>query len=236
MNVTQWRSVGTFLILTSHTPGHQPTNLFSTSHGKSHILVLRIREMMDNTSGDRSCVVRKSTEDCVICMDSIQQKKTLRCLHSFCSGCIDSFFKLKPACPICNTYHGVYTGTQPAGTMTVTRTRQHLPVGYKFPPGIQGPEHPNPGMRYSSTCRTAYLPACEEGEKVLRLLSKAFNRRLIFTIGRSATTGLNNVITWNDIHHKTSMGGGPQCFGYPDPAYLFRVQEELRLKGVTEDE
>lgn len=25
-------------------------------------------------------------------------------------------------------------------------------------------------------------------------------------------------------------------FGYPDPAYLSRVQEELRLKGVTEDE
>lgn len=24
-------------------------------------------------------------------------------------------------------------------------------------------------------------------------------------------------------------------FGYPDPDYLFRVQEELRLKGVTED-
>lgn len=25
-------------------------------------------------------------------------------------------------------------------------------------------------------------------------------------------------------------------FGYPDPAYLLRVQEELRLKGVTEEE
>ena len=24
-------------------------------------------------------------------------------------------------------------------------------------------------------------------------------------------------------------------FGYPDPDYLSRVQEELRLKGVTED-
>lgn len=24
-------------------------------------------------------------------------------------------------------------------------------------------------------------------------------------------------------------------FGYPDPEYLSRVQEELRLKGVTED-
>lgn len=24
-------------------------------------------------------------------------------------------------------------------------------------------------------------------------------------------------------------------FGYPDPGYLSRVQEELRLKGVTEE-
>lgn len=77
---------------------------------------------------------------------------------------------------------------------------------------ILQPEHPNPGIRYSSTSRTAFLPACKEGEKVLKLLMKAFDRRLIFTIGRSATTGLNNVITWNDIHHKTSMGGGPQWY------------------------
>lgn len=72
------------------------------------------------------------------------------------------------------------------------------------------PEHPNPGIRHSGTTRTAFLPACKEGEKVLRLLRKAFDRRLIFTVGRSVTTGLNNVITWNDIHHKTNMTGGPQ--------------------------
>uniref|UniRef100_A0A7N8XTQ8 E3 ubiquitin-protein ligase n=1 Tax=Mastacembelus armatus TaxID=205130 RepID=A0A7N8XTQ8_9TELE len=186
-----------------------------------------------------------SAGDCAICLDKIQDKKTLKCRHSFCSACIDSVFKFKPACPICNTYHGVYTGTQPSGTMTVTRSSQRLSgfercgsivIQYSFPSGIQGPEHPNPGVRYSSTSRTAYLPACEEGEKVLRLLRKAFDRRLLFTVGRSATTGLNNVITWNDIHHKTSIAGGPQSFGYPDPEYLFRVQEELRLKGVTEDD
>lgn len=76
------------------------------------------------------------------------------------------------------------------------------------------PEHPNPGVRYSSTSRTAYLPASEEGEKVLKLLRKAFDRRLVFTIGQSATTGLNNVITWNDIHHKTNMAGGPQRYAH----------------------
>ncbi|XP_041858876.1 probable E3 ubiquitin-protein ligase DTX3 [Melanotaenia boesemani] len=187
----------------------------------------------------------ENTGDCAICLDKIQNKKTLTCLHSFCSECIDSVFSLKPACPICNTFHGVYTGTQPKGTMTVSRSWQGLPgfehcgsitIQYSFPAGIQGPEHPNPGVRYSSTSRTAFLPASEEGEKVLRLLRKAFDRRLTFTIGRSATTGLNNVITWNDIHHKTSMAGGQQCFGYPDPEYLFRVQEELRLKGVTDDD
>ncbi|XP_047465427.1 probable E3 ubiquitin-protein ligase DTX3 [Mugil cephalus] len=187
----------------------------------------------------------RSVEDCAICLETIQKKKTLQCLHSFCSQCIDSVFSFKPACPICNTYYGVYTGTQPEGTMTVTRSFQSLPgfegcgsliINYIFPAGIQGPQHPNPGVRYSSTSRTAYLPACREGEKVLRLLRKAFDRRLIFTIGRSATTGLNNVITWNDIHHKTNPVGGPQCFGYPDPQYLSRVQEELRLKGVTEDD
>ncbi|XP_068997445.1 probable E3 ubiquitin-protein ligase DTX3 [Embiotoca jacksoni] len=196
-------------------------------------------ERAPNNSG-----VRDNAEDCAICLDVIQEKKTLKCLHSFCSECIDSLFSLKPACPICNIYHGVYTGTQPEGTMTVTRSWQSPPgfehcgsfiIQYNFPAGIQGPEHPNPGVRYSSTSRTAFLPACEEGEKVMKLLRKAFDRRLTFTIGRSATTGLNNVITWNDIHHKTNMGGGPQSFGYPDPEYLLRVQEELRLKGVTED-
>lgn len=76
------------------------------------------------------------------------------------------------------------------------------------------PEHPNPGVRYSGTSRTAYLPDCKEGQKVLKLLKKAFDRRLIFTIGRSVTTGLNNVITWNDIHHKTNIDGGPQRYAH----------------------
>lgn len=200
---------------------------------------------MENTPGERSNSPPDPPDDCAICLSKIKDRKSLKCLHSFCSECIDCLFRSKPACPICNTFHGVYTGTQPEGTMTVSRSWQSLPghdrcgticILYNFPAGIQGPEHPNPGVRYSRTSRTAFLPANEEGEKVLRLLRKAFDRRLIFTVGRSVTTGLNNVITWNDIHHKTNMEGGPQCFGYPDPEYLSRVQEELRLKGVTDDD
>lgn len=102
---------------------------------------------MENTPNSHSGDFRKSTEDCAICLDKIQEKKTLKCLHSFCSECIDSVFKFKPACPICNTYHGQHTGNQPEGTMTVTRSWQRLPgfehcgsivIQYTFPAGIQG--------------------------------------------------------------------------------------------------
>ena len=66
------------------------------------------------------------------------------------------------------------------------------------------------GQRYSGTTRTAYLPDNNEGRHVLSLLKRAFDARLIFTVGTSHTTGLTNTVVWNDIHHKTNTrGGGP---------------------------
>jgi len=53
----------------------------------------------------------------------------------------------------------------------------------------------------------AYLPATAEGEEICKLLHEAFNAGLIFTIGKSHTTGEDNVVIWNDIHHKTSKSG-----------------------------
>lgn len=69
--------------------------------------------------------------------------------------------------------------------------------------------HPNPGQHYKPAFRTAYLPDNEEGREILQLLRRAFNQKLIFTVGQSRTTGKQSVITWNDIHHKTSIDGGP---------------------------
>ncbi|XP_034770133.2 probable E3 ubiquitin-protein ligase DTX3 [Acipenser ruthenus] len=183
---------------------------------------------------------------CCICMDKIQWKKTLdKCQHSFCRECIDSAFQVKSCCPVCMTFYGELTGSQPRnGQMTVTRQPVGLPgyedhgtiiINYSFSDGIQGPEHPSPGVSYTGTYREAYLPDSAEGNKVLRLLQRAFQQRLVFTVGTSATTGRSNTVIWNDIHHKTSSHGGSQCFGYPDPGYLLRVQEELRVKGITEE-
>ena len=65
------------------------------------------------------------------------------------------------------------------------------------------------GQPYYSTKRSAYLPNTPQGQEVLRLLKKAFDAQLIFTVGRSHTTGTNNAVVWNDIHHKTVTHGHP---------------------------
>nr|XP_046242058.1 probable E3 ubiquitin-protein ligase DTX3 isoform X3 [Scatophagus argus] len=93
-------------------------------------------------------------------------------------------------------------------------------------------EHPNPGQPYEGVSRTAYLPDSLDGRRIVKLLRQAFDQRLIFTVGQSTTTGKSNMVTWNDIHHKTSTHGGPTQYGYPDPDYLSRVRDELTVKGI----
>uniref|UniRef100_A0ABM0H204 E3 ubiquitin-protein ligase n=1 Tax=Saccoglossus kowalevskii TaxID=10224 RepID=A0ABM0H204_SACKO len=106
----------------------------------------------------------------------------------------------------------------PKGTMNNYVMRSSLPgyqgcdtikIEYYFPSGWQGANDPSPGSSYSGTSRTAYLPDNREGREVLRLLKLAFERKLTFIIGTSVTTGCNNTVVWNDIHHKTSKYGGP---------------------------
>ena len=68
--------------------------------------------------------------------------------------------------------------------------------------------HPNPGQPYNGIERHAFLPNNVDGREVVTLLKKAFDAGLIFTISDSHTTGRKDVITWNDIHHKTNVHGG----------------------------
>ncbi|XP_053276394.1 E3 ubiquitin-protein ligase DTX3L isoform X1 [Pleuronectes platessa] len=188
----------------------------------------------------------KDPEDelCPICMEpiAIKEKQTLQCKHSFCKDCFQKAYKYKPVCPTCGKIYGTLTGTQPdGGKMKTYRNSSSLPgyekygtitIHYDVQSGIQEEEHPNPGQPFEGVFRTAYLPDSSEGRRILGLLRRAFDQRLIFTVGRSTTTGRNNIVTWNDIHHKTSTHGGPTCYGYPDPDYLSRVGDELKLKGI----
>lgn len=68
---------------------------------------------------------------------------------------------------------------------------------------ISGPEHPNPGVPYWCSYYTAYLPYNPAGQELCHLLRRAFDERLIFTIGEE------NTIVWNGIELKTSHSGGP---------------------------
>uniref|UniRef100_A0A665W0H3 E3 ubiquitin-protein ligase n=1 Tax=Echeneis naucrates TaxID=173247 RepID=A0A665W0H3_ECHNA len=150
-------------------------------------------------------------------------------------------------CPTCKTIYGVKTGNQPAGKMEYHIIPHSLPghpdcktirIIYNIPPGIQGPEHPNPGKPFTARGfpRHCYLPDSERGRKVLRLLLVAWDRRLIFSVGTSSTTGESDTVIWNEVHHKTEFGSNLTGHGFPDPGHLDNVLEELRVQGITEDD
>jgi len=109
------------------------------------------------------------------------------------------------------------------------------------------------GKRFSTNGfpRICYLPDSPKGNKVcvlenlalmvneftlqvLRLLQKAWERKLTFTIGTSVTTGASNTLVWNEIHHKTESTSNFSGHGYPDPNYLDNVTAELAAQGVEE--
>ncbi|XP_041643658.1 E3 ubiquitin-protein ligase DTX3L-like [Cheilinus undulatus] len=222
----------------------QTQRLMKNQHpmDKSHLLGMA----SSRTSAPFPGLSREPAEGdvCPICMESIKsrEKETLKCKHSFCRECLKTAFVYKPVCPTCGAVYGLLTGTQPdGGTMDVTTEPSSLPgyerdgtiiISYYIPSGIQAEEHPNPGQPYEGASRTAYLPDNTEGRQILKLLQRAFDQRLVFTVGRSTTSGRSNMVTWNDIHHKTSRHGGPTQYGYPDPQYLSRVRDELKVKGI----
>nr|XP_022342310.1 uncharacterized protein LOC111136032 [Crassostrea virginica] len=182
---------------------------------------------------------------CIICMDGEMEDpvKLKNCQHKFCRNCIEECFSRKPVCPVCSTVYGEIFGNQPPGTATVYLDSNSLPgydcstiiIHYEIPDGMQTNEHPNPDVPFTGLSRQGYLPDNSEGRSVLGLLKKAFEHRLIFTVGVSRSSGKDNVVTWNDIHHKTRRDGGPEKFGYPDEEYLERVKEELAAKGISND-
>ncbi|XP_077456364.1 E3 ubiquitin-protein ligase DTX1 isoform X2 [Stigmatopora argus] len=149
-------------------------------------------------------------------------------------------------CPTCKTIYGEKTGTQPPGKMEYHVIPHCLPgyhdsktirIVYDIPAGVQTNEHPSPGKKFSARGfpRQCYLPDNEKGRKVLKLLITAWDRRLIFTIGTSSTTGESDTVVWNEIHHKTEFGSNLTGHGYPDPNYLDNVLAELSAQGVGED-
>ncbi|PFX14660.1 uncharacterized protein LOC111344502 [Stylophora pistillata] len=183
------------------------------------------------------------SQDCTTCLN--QDRNPVygsACGHYFCKNCIGSVIEKLGFCPQCKQ-EKLFPGNQPVGYMTWrTELRKSLPgyetsgtivVTFNFNGGIQGAEHPNPGERFGGFFCTAYLPHTITGLEVCNLLRRAFNGRLIFTIGKCPATGEDNKIVWNGIELKTGRTGGPANYSYPDLSYLDRVKKELADKGIT---
>ena len=157
------------------------------------------------------------------------------CKQLFCKFCFSTALQNSPYCPVCKRALRSVQGNQPVGgKMTSYVILTSLPgyegastivIKYMIPSGTQTTEHPNPGKYYfilimykpllligkyyRGTTRTAHLPNTPEGLEILKLLKKAFDARLIFTVGTLHTTGHTDIVVWNDIHHKTVTHGQP---------------------------
>ena len=190
---------------------------------------------------------------CPVCLEPLETGVVaLPCshkLHEDCARKVVEFGQTGPdclQCPECKDTNGVRTGNQPlTGDMTWTTIPHSLPahlghdtivIKYRMEGGVQGEEHSNPGRPYQARGfpRMAYLPDSDEGRSILSLLTIAFRRRLIFTVGPSLTRGEEDCVTWAGIHHKTKMSDGEH--GFPDPGYLYRVREELKARGVSNED
>ena len=155
---------------------------------------------------------------------------------------IEQALRLRPVCPACSQAYGALPGVQPSGTMQFgTDTASctgHSPcptivISYDFPGGTQGPRDPAPGMRYDGAHRTCYYPDSPLGWSCVNLLRLAFERGQLFRIGRSVTSGRDNVVVWGGIHQKTAKHGGAVAHGWPDETHLQRLQSEAACKGIA---
>ncbi|XP_017344568.1 uncharacterized protein si:busm1-163l24.3 isoform X2 [Ictalurus punctatus] len=104
-------------------------------------------------------------------------------------------------------------------------------ITYSIPDGIQGEEHPNPGLPFQGGLFEAYLPLSLKGQGLLQCLEKAFKQGFTFTVCPSNNT-VRAQITWSRIPHKTKITGGKSGNGFPDSTYLKDLSEALRTCGI----
>jgi len=127
----------------------------------------------------------------------------------------------------------------PSGTMTVSAESGRMRivpcagyendgtiiVTYSFDAGIQKKYHPNPGARYESLQRIAYVPNNKQGKELVERLKYAFQFGLTFTIEEAA-------ITWSSIPHKTNRSSCGAYDAFPDQFYLANCDTALNKLNV----
>ncbi|KAJ8376957.1 hypothetical protein SKAU_G00075370 [Synaphobranchus kaupii] len=179
-------------------------------------------------------------ETCPLCMEPLQKKQRLICTHAFCTVCLKrSVGRLGLQCPVCLKALKV-VGDQPDGQMTVKRRqdcfgKECFCITYNISSGIQKEAHPNPGKPFTGIQTEAWLPnPCNwesktyEGQEVLRLLQRAFEQKLVFTVSfkYTATGGAADRVVFTDIPHARNL------YECSEDGFLKKVRAALRVKFI----
>lgn len=130
-------------------------------------------------------------------------------------------------------------GNQPPGQIMWKKYAEDLPgfedygtivVTFTFYDGLQSPEHPNPGRSYKGISCVAYFPDTQEGKQLLKLLRKAFDARLVFTVSQTAANESGQVVL-DGLELKTTAESYLRN-GQPDVDYFARLKGQLAAKGI----
>ncbi|XP_061095169.1 E3 ubiquitin/ISG15 ligase TRIM25-like [Conger conger] len=179
-------------------------------------------------------------ETCAHCLEPFQNKLRLMCSHAFCVSCLkETVSSLGRQCPVCLKELKVGVGDQPEGQMTVEHlkdffgTEWHC-ITYNIPSGIQTEAHPNPGNPFTGLQTQSWLPKQQYisndkwlyGHEVVKLLQRAFEQKLIFTV--AATHGAADRVVLNDIPHARNLFECKKNGGN----LLNQVKTELKFRGI----
>ncbi|KAJ8245176.1 hypothetical protein GJAV_G00274320 [Gymnothorax javanicus] len=179
-------------------------------------------------------------EICPHCLEPINNKLKLMCSHAFCAICLKTCVnRLGRQCPVCLKEVKVL-GDQPEGQMTATHMKDFLGkdcfcITYSIPRALQMEAHPNPGKPFDGIQTESWLPGegnwlkgnrwvTLKGEEVLKLLEKAFEQKLIFTV--AATDGAADRVDFTDIPHARNL------FECSNHDFLANVIKALEAKYI----
>ena len=157
-----------------------------------------------------------------------------------CEACTEACEKTGPsmagvvvrgaACLCCARRFGVRLGGCPDGTLVVRGpdAKGWISIETVVPAGSG-----SDGRRYAECRRTLYFDTRDELLEDLDIIERveiAFDRRLVYSLDVSATTGLYGVVWSGLLHFRTSTA--PGAHGFPAPGYLERLDAELTGAGV----
>ncbi|KAF9910477.1 putative E3 ubiquitin-protein ligase dtx2 [Lobosporangium transversale] len=179
------------------------------------------------------------------------------CRHCFHEECIKQWFQSKDAqlkCPMCNTLCTTEAKAGVTKNALGGRPQKLGPspdavMGYSFDvrlccyfiyiiiPSheIEDPEYPNRSARPRTTIHTdiryAIVPfSARLGPLLMIRLIALFYYGHLFRVGRSITRNVDNVVTWNGIHLRTSLTGQ---YGFPAPNFERNCWQEINQKGIA---